>query len=57
MSRPAEVPRLSELKKAQIANEAERLAAWMSCLPQMLTEPAKAGELMDEHDPVGHLAA
>lgn len=34
---PGEVQRLAKLKKAQIASEAERLAAGSGWLPQMLT--------------------
>ena len=54
---PGEVQRLAKLKKAQIASEAERLAAGSGWLPQMLTEPVQAGEALDEHEPEHHLAA
>jgi ParB family chromosome partitioning protein len=54
---PGEVQRLAKLKKAQIASEAERLAAGSGWLPQMLTEPMQAGEALDEHEPEDHQAA
>lgn len=41
---PDEVQRLAKLKKAQIASEAERLAAGSGWLPQMLTEPVQVVE-------------
>ena len=54
---PGEVQRLAKLKKAQIASEAERLAAGSGWLPQMLTEPVQAGEALYEHQPEDHEAA
>lgn len=54
---PVEVQRLAKLKKAQIASEAERLAAGSSWLPQMLTEPVQANEALDEQEPEDHQAA
>ncbi|WP_310564326.1 ParB/RepB/Spo0J family partition protein [Hydrogenophaga sp.] len=54
---PGEVQRLAKLKKAQIASEAERLAAGSGWLPQMLTEPVQTDEALDEHEPEVHQAA
>jgi ParB family chromosome partitioning protein len=48
---------LAKLKKAQIASEAERLAAGSGWLPQMLTEPVQTDEALDEHEPEVHQAA
>lgn len=54
---PVEVQRLAKLKKAQIASEAERLAAGSGWLPQMLTEPVQTSEALNEQEPEDHEAA
>lgn len=54
---PGEVQRLAKLKKAQIASEAERLAAGSGWLPQMLTEPVHLDEALNEHEPEDRQAA
>lgn len=54
---PGEVQRLAKLKKAQIAAEAERLAAGSGWLPQMLTEPVQVEEVQGEQEPEEHQAA
>ena len=53
---PGEVQRLAKLKKAQIASEAERLAAGSGWLPQMLRAP-EVGEALEEQVPEDHQAA
>ncbi|WP_234265811.1 ParB/RepB/Spo0J family partition protein [Hydrogenophaga sp. NFH-34] len=54
---PVEVQRLAKLKKAQIASEAERLAAGSGWLPQMLTEPVQTSEALEEGEPEDHQVA
>ena len=54
---PGEVQRLAKLKKAQIAREAERLAAGSGWMPQMLTEPVQTSAALNEHEPEDHEAA
>jgi ParB family chromosome partitioning protein len=54
---PGQVQRLAKLKKAQIASEAERLAAGSGWLPQMLTEPVQTSKALNEHEPEDRLAA
>ena len=54
---PGEVQRLAKLKKAQIASEAERLAAGSGWLPPMLTESVQASKALNEHEPEDHEAA
>ncbi len=54
---PVEVQRLAKLKKAQIASEAERLAAGSGWLPQILAEPVQTSDALNEQEPEDHEAA
>jgi ParB family transcriptional regulator, chromosome partitioning protein len=47
---PEQVSRLANLKKAEIATEAERLATGTGWLPAMLCEPQQVAEVESEVD-------
>ncbi|MNV11997.1 hypothetical protein D3C71_1025840 [compost metagenome] len=54
---PAEVSRLGKLKKAQIANEAERLAAGTGWLPAMFRAPEVAPADVASVEPIAERQA